>query len=152
MYIFAELLELIILKVAHMPKKVLKKRFSSSEGTLLDNKSVVLKVLWPYYLTVCPEARFLKAGPDTLNATGVFWMNRRVSTDALVLLHQRVVDQTCRSHKFLHDKSMNRWCKYNRNGKLTCGEPVLDRWLLDRHGEGGRGWRRLRPEQRTFPW
>ena len=50
------------------------------------------------YLTVCPQASFLQPGPDALDAASVLRVAGAVTTDALVLLHQRVVHQTWEGH------------------------------------------------------
>lgn len=135
------------------------------DGILLHGKHIsgILRLfwwselIWPY-LTVCPEARFLKPGPDALNAAGVFWMNRGVSTDALMLLHQRVINQTWKSHNMWVSTQQINEMLVQRQPELaafkymqTCSKPVFDWRLLDCHGERSRGWRRLRPEQRTLP-
>lgn len=54
--------------------------------------------LFGSYLTVCPEACFLKAGPDALNAASVLRVNGGVATHTLMLLHEGIVNQTWRTH------------------------------------------------------
>lgn len=54
--------------------------------------------LFGSYLAVCLETRFLKPGPDTLNAAGVLRMNGGVAAHTLMLLHERIVHQSCKIH------------------------------------------------------
>lgn len=50
----------------------------------------------PPHLTLAPEPPLLQPGPDALDAACVLWVPAVVSAGALVLQHDRVIDQPCR--------------------------------------------------------
>lgn len=49
----------------------------------------------PPHLTLAPEPPLLQPGPDALDAACVLWVPAVVSAGALVLQHDRVIDQPC---------------------------------------------------------